>query len=241
MMQARALYREGKLTQAIQSLQAYLRDRPGDAEARIFLFELLCFAGEAVRAARQLNALGSCQGNYDSLIKLYGAALEADSERQEAGPVSPVAEDFTPVAGTIDGRPFTRLTDADEIAGATLEFIGGTRFQRIPFRYLSCITIAAPARLRDLYFLPAAIETTPELSGFVFEQVLLPCLYAGSFRNEDDAVKLGRMTTWSAGPNGALRPAGLRLLLADDQEIALTDIRSIRFRHGEPDASGNDR
>src|SRR6266481_6109993 len=46
LMTAKELYREGKLTAAIQALGAELRDNPTDAQRRTFLFELLCFAGE---------------------------------------------------------------------------------------------------------------------------------------------------------------------------------------------------
>jgi len=56
-MKARELYQAGKLNEAIQSLQAELRDYPTDAARRTFLFELLCFAGEYDRAEKQWDVL----------------------------------------------------------------------------------------------------------------------------------------------------------------------------------------
>ena len=238
MTRARELYREGKLTEAIQTLQSYLRDRPSDASARIFLFELLCFAGEFVRAARQLNALGGGEGDYGNLIRLYGSALEAEQTRQDAALTELSPEDLSPVSCRVDGHAFSRLTDADERLGPRLEFIGAAEFHRIPFRYLSRIEIAAPANLRDLYFLPAKVETGPELDGFSFEQVFLPCLYAGSFLCDDELLKLGRTTEWFSQEDGSVRLAGLRLLVADGEEIALTDIRTIDFGRDAAEASG---
>src|SRR4051812_2899297 len=48
----------GDLTRAIDTVTAELRDHPGDAHRRSFLFELLCFAGEWDRAGRQLDVIG---------------------------------------------------------------------------------------------------------------------------------------------------------------------------------------
>ena len=56
-MKARELYQAGKLNEAIQSLQAELRDNPTDVARRTFLFELLCFAGEYDRAEKHLDIL----------------------------------------------------------------------------------------------------------------------------------------------------------------------------------------
>jgi len=61
---ARELFTTGKVREAIQMLTAHLRDRPSDRAQRTFLFELLCFAGEFVRAERQLAVLAS--GTVDS-------------------------------------------------------------------------------------------------------------------------------------------------------------------------------
>jgi type VI secretion system protein ImpE len=232
MTRARELYREGRLGEAIGSLQTYLRDRPSDTAARVFLFELLCFAGDFARAGRQLYALSSNDGEHKNLVALYGAALEAETARQESAP----AAESVPAAvgGTLNGRPFTRLADADEILGARLEFIAAGEFHRVPFAFISRIEIAPPARLRDLYFLPAAVQTGPELKSFAFEQVLLPCLYPGSFRFDDDLIKLGRTTEWFRAETGAVRPAGLRLWVTqsdggDGEEIPLTDVRLVEF------------
>ena len=57
-MTARQLYQAGQLGEAIQALGAELRNDPADARKRIFLFELLCFAGEYDRAEKHLDVLG---------------------------------------------------------------------------------------------------------------------------------------------------------------------------------------
>lgn len=238
MTRARELYREGRLNEAIGSLQACLRDRPSDTAARVFLFELLCFAGDFVRAGRQLYALGGTDGEHKNLVSLYGLAVEAEGGRQESVPPA-WDESALPVGGMLNGRPFTWLSDADAALGPRLEFIGAGEFHRVPFAWLSRIEVAPPVRLRDLYFLPAAIHTGPELKSFFFEQVLIPCLYPGSFRCDDDLIKLGRATEWLPVQSGTVRPAGLRLWLArftgesEEIEIPITEVRLVEFARSD--------
>ena len=54
---ARELYAAGRLDSAIETLGAELRSNPLDAQRRTFLFELLTFAGQYDRAAKQLDVL----------------------------------------------------------------------------------------------------------------------------------------------------------------------------------------
>ena len=74
-VKAKALYQEGKLQEAIQSLSADLRDKPTDAKSRTFLFELLCFAGEYERADKHLNLLADVSGEAKMGAVLYMSAL----------------------------------------------------------------------------------------------------------------------------------------------------------------------
>ena len=53
------LFQAGKLNEAVQALNAEVRNHPEDSKRRIFLFELLCFSGEYDRAEKQLDVLGS--------------------------------------------------------------------------------------------------------------------------------------------------------------------------------------
>ena len=47
-MEAERLYKEGKLGEAIASLQEELRSDPHDVPRRTFLFELLLFKGSSI-------------------------------------------------------------------------------------------------------------------------------------------------------------------------------------------------
>src|SRR3954469_16288858 len=98
MHQAEELYRAGKLTEAIGSLQNYLRDHPSDKKARSFLFELLCFAGEWQRARKHLAILGEQSNESKYGIAFYLAALGAEEERQAFydGGGAPAPTDVSP-------------------------------------------------------------------------------------------------------------------------------------------------
>jgi len=74
-MTARELYQAGKLDAATQALMAELRDNPGDAKRRTFLFELLCFAGEYDRAEKHLNVLAGGGMEAATGALLYQAAM----------------------------------------------------------------------------------------------------------------------------------------------------------------------
>jgi len=54
---AKELFAAGRVREAEKWLTAYLREHPADTEKRVFLFELLCFAGDYARAEKQLSVL----------------------------------------------------------------------------------------------------------------------------------------------------------------------------------------
>ena len=57
-MTAKELLDAGKLSAAIEQLNKEVKARPADGRLRIFLFELVCFAGDYQRADRQLEVIG---------------------------------------------------------------------------------------------------------------------------------------------------------------------------------------
>jgi type VI secretion system protein ImpE len=57
MDEAKALLDEGRLADAVEAVTREVRARPGDDARRMFLFELLLFAGEWERALKQLDAV----------------------------------------------------------------------------------------------------------------------------------------------------------------------------------------
>ena len=78
----RELYQAGKLQEAIQALTAEVRAKPADGPTRIFLFELLAFAGDWDRAQKQIDVLGQAGPNEALAVQVYKANILAELTRQ---------------------------------------------------------------------------------------------------------------------------------------------------------------
>lgn len=227
------LIREGKLEEALSALSAILRDNPSDLRRRATLFEALAFAGEYERAAKHLTILG--EGNQDTMMGalLYHGALHAEHLRREMFEKEtypgPLADDASKITGSINGRPFTELTDADPRLGARLEVFGAGDYFWIPFIQVQSIEMQPPARFRDLLWIPARVTTTAQFQRELGE-VLLPALTPLTFQHPDDAVRLGRLTEWCADEQGRERPYGQKVLLADGEEIPMLEVRRLEIQ-----------
>lgn len=78
----RELYQAGQLEAAIQAVTAEVRTRPADGPTRIFLFELLSFAGEWDRAQKQIDVLGQAGPNEALAVQVYLANIQAERARE---------------------------------------------------------------------------------------------------------------------------------------------------------------
>ena len=226
---ARTLFRDGRLAEAIQLLGAELRDNPTDVRRRTFLFELLAFAGEHDRAEKQLDVLARAGNDAQMGGLLYHAALHAERTRREKfSPFMPgVGAAPRPVAGTINGRPFTSLTDADPRLGARLEVYAAGGYLWIPLEHVASIRMEPPKRLRDTLWAPAIVRTGPGFRGVELGEVLLPALTPLASQHADDRVRLGRVTEFEALPEGDEAPVGQKLWLVDGEEFPLLELREL--------------
>jgi type VI secretion system protein ImpE len=231
MLDANELYRAGRLDEAIQTLGASLRDNPTDTKRRTFLFELLCFAGEYERAEKQLDALSQGGKNAQLGALLYQGALHAERTREDMFKANsyPRGPAPRPVSGTLNGQPFDSLTDADSRIGARLEVFAGGEYTWIPLEQLASIRIEAPKRLRDLLWVPAIVRPAAGYKGLELGEVLVPALAPLSARHADQEVRLGRVTAWQELDDGAQAPIGQKLLLVDDEEFPILEVRELEI------------
>lgn len=77
------LLRAGDLDGARRALVEVVRAKPADEQARMFLFQLLCIAGEWDKARNQLNLLAQLSPEAQMLSIAYGQAVEAERERAD--------------------------------------------------------------------------------------------------------------------------------------------------------------
>jgi type VI secretion system protein ImpE len=232
-MDALSLYKAGQLQPAIEALGDELKKQPLDAKRRIFLFELLCFAGEYDRAEKQLNVVSDSSPQASAGAMLYRSALHAERERQDmfARGALPAGSAHASPSGELNGEKFSGLADADPRIGAHLEvFIAGS-YTWIPFAYIEAIETEPPKRLRDLLWLPAVLHTTAEFRLQDLGEVLLPVIAPLSWKNAEDAVRLGRTTVWNDDPEFGQLPCGQKLLLFGDEEQPFLEMRKLTFDH----------
>ena len=229
---AKELFAAGKVKEAEKVLTAYLREHPSDKAQRIFLFELLCFAGEYARAEKQLSVLAGGGVESETGAIVYYAALHAEKTRHElfekqAFPSGPT----TCPPGTLNGKPFTELRDADPDIGARLEVFAAGSYVWIPFEHIASVEMGKPERLRDTLWAPALVQAAPSFKGMDLGEVLIPAIYPFSWKDPDEAVWLGRVTEWTADEKGTEYPTGQKILLVDGEEIPFLEVRSIEFAH----------
>ena len=231
-MRANALLQAGKLDEAIEVLGIELRDNPTDAQRRTFLFELLCFAGKYDRAEKQLDVLA--QGGRQSQLGalLYRSALHAERtrqsmfEREDFPRESAAAASFS---ATLNGAPVHLLRDADARIGPRLEIFAAGQYMWLPFEHIASIRMEPPKQLRDLLWARAIVRTGPTFRGLELGEVLVPVLTPLAWQDSDDAVRLGRVTEWYADAAGIQVPAGQKVLLADEQEIPILELREVEI------------
>lgn len=228
---AKQLFQEGKVRAAAKELTEYLRDHPADSTQRTFLFELLCASGDFARAEKQLSVLAQGGAETEMGAVLYYSALNAEKLRNEtfekAGFSSHTPS--APVTGKLNGRPFQSLRDADPDLGGRLEVFAAGAYLWIPFEHIESLHMEAPRRLRDTLWAPAMIRTGPAFKSTELGEVLIPVVYPFSWKNENEAVWLGRVTEWAADENGTEYPSGQKTLLVDGEEVPFLEVRSIEF------------
>jgi type VI secretion system protein ImpE len=136
------------------------------------------------------------------------------------------AEEARPaVTGKWNGRAFLDLRDYDDAVGGFLELIVKDKYAWLAFEQIRRIQMKPPEKLRDLLWIPTRVEAADGTVGEVF----VPALYAGSSRQGNDLVRLGRMTEWKAVSEDLSLGIGQRLFLVDDEDRPILEARTIEF------------
>lgn len=91
-MTAEEMYRAGRLADAIASLTEHLRRQPADLRARVFLAELLCFAGDIERADRTLDVASTANPEAAVQATRLRHLLRAEMARREVWTTGRVPE-----------------------------------------------------------------------------------------------------------------------------------------------------
>lgn len=157
---------------------------------------------------------------------LEALKLNAAGRHDEARPSRERALDAAPVSsGQINGKPFAWLADGDSRLGPVLEAIVNGKYYWIPVFRLSRVEIEPPADLRDFVWTPATLEFANGGSSVA----LIPTRYPGSEASTDDRIRLARATEWIELGADTWIGSGQRMLVTDEGEIALLEVRELTF------------
>ncbi len=230
-MSARELLQSGQLKEAIAAVVSEVRTNPADSRHRTFLFELLCFAGEFDRAAKQLSALADDSPDAGRGVLFYRSALSAARKREElfATQDYPKSAPALSRPGTLNGMVFETIEDCDPRIGPRLEIFVAGECVWLPFDHVATLQMSSPRLLRDTLWPSAQITTDSTLGAQDFGEAIVPVLYPLSAKHQSDAVKLGRETVWDEGQI----PFGQKLLLLNGEHVVpYLDIRELTFHDG---------
>lgn len=162
---------------------------------------------------------GALKQRLEALIRIReGKVAEANELLAQAEEARPV------VAGTCDDDAFDDWRDLDDVTAPVLEVITANgNYYWVPLDAVELLEFHKPDRARDLYWRPARLIVTEGPDGVVY----VPALYHGSHAAADDAVKLGRGTTWLGGETEPYRGLGLREFLVGDASKSILEIEKV--------------
>ncbi len=159
-------------------------------------------------------------------LLMQALKLTAQGNHQQAAEVRARAFDAAPTtSGSIDGKTFEWIADADPRLGPVMEVIVEGRYMWAPFENIKSITIEEPEDLRDMVWLPAHFEWVNGGQSYA----LIPARYPESYRYDDDLVILSRKTEWEEIAPEFYIGHGLKLLATDADEYSVLDARQLVF------------
>jgi len=154
-----------------------------------------------------------------------GEASQSEELRQRAFEEAPTS------SGSIDGRPFDWVADADSRLGPVMEAIINGRYYWVPFSRVREVTMEAPEDLRDLVWMPARLGFQNGGESLA----LVPTRYPGSQGAEDGALALSRKTLWESFADEAYRGLGQRIITTDTGDTPFLEIRALSITpDGDP-------
>jgi type VI secretion system protein ImpE len=194
--------------------------------AQTYREAIICeiFRGEVFAGKRTPHILGEPPGWVGPLIESMkklaaGEIAAAESMRAEALEQAPAT------SGTIDGKPFEWIADADSRLGPVCEAIVDGKYYWIPFERLASVKVEPPTDLRDFVWVGAHLG----LATGATQVALIPARYPETEKAGDDALRLSRMTTWREIGEETYVGAGQRMWATDSGEFPLLDTREIKL------------
>ncbi|MCA1686417.1 MAG: SciE type virulence protein, partial [Planctomycetia bacterium] len=160
-------------------------------------------------------------------LLLEAAIRVREGAPAEAASILDRAEAERPrVSGVCDDHPFDDFRDLDDLTSCILEVLTvNGEYYWVPISSVDSIEFQAPARPPDLLWRRAHLTVRGGPEGDVF----LPALYPGAARQDDDQVRLGRLTDWRGGDGEPVRGVGQRVFLVGTRDRPILELQTITF------------
>jgi len=163
-------------------------------------------------------------------LLLEALKLQAAGEFEKSEELRAEALDAAPItSGRLNGQEFEWIADADTRVGPMLEAIVNGRYFWVPFNHIAEMRVEEPEDLRDLVWLPAEFKWMNGGEAVA----LIPARYPGSESSTDPQIQLGRRTEWEGQGEQAYTGLGQRVIVTDQDEISLLEIRNITLMQAD--------
>lgn len=235
------------MTEALAAQREVVASRPDDAAERLFLCELLAFAGDRDGSRAQLAAIAPSGPEMSDYLATWRDLLKAD-DRRHAGqppeflqePPSVIGQRLASLAdpddessldvlgegderaswieGHVDGREFVGWRDADDALGPILEVFHGEAYLWVPLEQVRKLRLAPIEVPRDAIYRPASLWLDDGSQWDLF----LPALYVETSGHEEDGVRIGAGVDWIERA-GMMRGLGMRTFLFGEEELAIDE------------------
>lgn len=258
-MTAHDHFAAGRLAEAVDLQEALVADRPDDGPARLFLMELLAFAGRPADARSHLDLIESDAPDWPASRRVFRRLLRAERRRSERVRRPVMIPDPAPrharcrwraVRALRDGNPGKAVAwvdRADESSPDLAGFLDGQEFEGLrdaDDRFASVLEVFAGG---DYVWVPweavrrVALRPAKYPLDRLFRPadlrltdgrelgVHLPLVYPGS-GDSDDEFALGLETDRTCPDGGPVRGVGGKELLVGAAEVPLGGCRMIEIR-----------
>lgn len=147
-----------------------------------------------------------------------------------------VEEERPAYACKINGEESSDFRDYNDLTMCVFEAIVKDSYTWLPFEHIERIDFLPAKSLRDMYWAQAEVEMINGTKGEMF----LPALYVESYKNDDDNIRLGKVTDWREVGEDIFVGEGVRTFQYEGGYIPISKIHTIEFIHEEDEEENSE-
>jgi type VI secretion system protein ImpE len=221
---------QGEWDRAEKQLDAVVKQSPDAGLLALLARQLI--RGEILR--EQVFAEGRAPqlvGEPSPQIKLQleiCTALRNDSPAEVFRLVQEAEAIDVPLSGKCNGIDISLIRDLDDRIAGVLEVITTTgKYYWVPWQSIRSLEFSKPTRPLDLIWRKTAIDVENGPEGEVFIPTRYPLIPIRNQQEWDDALRLGRATSWVGDEDSAVTGLGQRMLLVGNETLPILELENV--------------